>query len=341
MRHIWSGALLCMVLFSAIGCGKKVDITCYPEFYTEDLKCIAVVPFRSATSEANAGTVVSENLSRALMQNNTYRVFSHNDLAALESQRDLMIYAKTGDAASAAAKFRPGGKVQGLLVGTVTTYAHTSNSQMRSDPIQQWDSRAQMFVTTGYRQYQYTRNEATVAVSAALIRVSDGTQIYATPEATGRAWAEGEVPTWDRYECLRRATDEAVAKLVQEFAVTRQQITFYDKDFRLATDCYDNKWNYVDRFDANQAKMYAVLSLPDICDRNKFRITVIREGQRQDLACAEFSWKRGAPRSGQGFEFSPVDIAQKGGGPGNYVAKFYSGPDVICEHPFRIDPAKK
>lgn len=323
---------------AAVGCSKKMTITQYPAFYTESLRSVAVVPFRSATKETNAGLVVSENFSRALMQNNTYQVFNNNDLGAIEGQRDLMIYAETGDASVAASKLRPGGKVQAMLVGTVTTYAKSTSTQRRQDPIQSWDSVNKMWVTTGYRTYDYTRNEGTVAVSAAMIRISDGTQIHATAEAVGREASEGEVPSMDAYECLRRATEKAVRQLVAEFAVTRQTISFADKDFKTASDLYDGKWTYTDRFKASEEKMFVALKLPPSCDRNKFRVTMIRQGQRVDLAEANFVWQRGwSEEAAHGFEFSPKKIVEVGGGPGTFEAKFYNGPEVIAVRSFRIE----
>lgn len=334
LRNVLSLVLLAS-LMTAAGCGTKIKVNQYPQFYSESLRAIAVVPFRSAAKDPNAGTVISENLARAMMQNNTYRVFSHNDLAALMDQQDLMVYASSGDATAAASKLKPGGKVQAMLVGTVTLYDHTSSTQQRQDPQYTYDDKGrQQFA--GYRTYAYTRNEATVAVSAALIRVSDGTQIHATAEAVGRDNCQGEVPARDRFECLRRATAAAVNKMVEEFAVTIKEVGVGSKNFRPAIENYDNQWKWADRFSEQDEKMYLVLTLPPSCDRNVFRIVIVRQDQREELASVEINYERNWADGGKGFEFSPKDLASKHG-PGSYQAKLYHGKTPVIVQKFKIE----
>lgn len=319
----------------AAGCSKPVRIKQYPAFWTPELQTLAVVPFRTACQDQNAGTVVSENFTRALQGNGTYRVMSHGDLGALMDQKDLDIFARGADAAAAAAKFRPLGKVQGLMVGTVTLYNCTSNTQQRSDPQYVYDNQGRA-IPAGNRVYSYTRNEATVAVSAAMIRVKDGTQIHATGEAQGHYYSQGEVPSADQYECLRRATQQAVAQLVDEFAVTDKLVKIGPKNFQVASEYYDGKYTYTNRFGAGDKKMLVVLQLPQACDRNHFRIAIVRENDRKDLAETAVTWDRQWSGRGQAFEFDPSEIAKSGGGPGIYLVKLYAGPDPIVIQKIKI-----
>ncbi len=82
--------------------------------------------------------------------------------------------------------------------------------------------------------------------------------------------------------------------------------------------------------------MYVVLSLPPQCDRNRFRITIIRKDERATIVYQDLVWssKYGA----FGYLFSPKKIVEIAG-PGAFTAKFYSGPEPIMMHDFRIEGA--
>jgi hypothetical protein len=316
-----------------VGCGTKIKIRSYPAFYTPDLKYVAVVPFRSATQNPEAGTVVSENFARELMANNTYQVLSHNDLGALASQEDLMIYAKGGDGSAAASKLKLAGKVQGLLVGTVSTYNSSTRSEPRTDPIPIPDGNGGVKIM--YRSYVLTHNEGNVAVSAAMIRISDGTQIHATASAVGHIVCEGESVAFDRDACLIQATEQAVRKLVQEFAVTIQEITISDKNFQTASDYYDAQWQFTSKFKVGDPKVIVMLQLPQVCDRNSFRIVIVRKDGREELASQDVMYEGAWAQFGKGFEFKIADLIKKGG-PGSFQAKLYQGPVPVLTYSFKI-----
>jgi hypothetical protein len=334
------------VLLAAMlaGCGEKeVIIVNYPVFYNESLKTVAVAPFRNASGVAGAGDVVSDSLASMLVANGTYRVYNRNDLHILQSEQELQIQAGL-DNAKIAAKFRKVAEVQAILVGTINTYAATKRDEPRFEqtPIYQYNAYTKQMYISGYntRQYTLTRNEANVGVSAALIRVSDGTTIYATPAPIhGNFWAQGSPPQYDAFACLNLATTGAVNQLVTTFAVTRQMIKVKEsEDFRTAKDLYDNKWEWQDGFKASVDQAYLVVRLPKVCDRNRFRLVVIRKNQRQEFFAQDIAWKSlGDGFSIIGFTFSPKALTEKAGGPGEFEAKFYSGPEPIMRHTFRVD----
>ena len=83
-------------------------------------------------------------------------------------------------------------------------------------------------------------------------------------------------------------------------------------------------------------KMHVVLKLPDSCHRNRYRITIVRDGMRNDLFLTNLKWDKAKGQRGMGFVFDPREIARKGGGPGKYVAKFYSGPEPKLLAKFKI-----
>lgn len=70
------------------------------------------------------------------------------------------------------------------------------------------------------------------------------------------------------------------------------------------------------------------------CDRNPFKLTIVRKDQRTDLAVQNFRWSK--EHHSFGYLFNPSEIAAKGGGPGDYEVKFYSGPEPVLRRTFRI-----
>jgi len=336
---------LCLTMMVVIaclsGCGeKKVMVTQYPEFYTEDLRSIAVVPFESKTRDSRAGAIVSDVFARELQRNQTYKVFHQSDLKAMMDQQDLEIFAGTGDAAAAASRFRAGGQVQALMVGTVTMYEVSRQEQRRSEPVYGTDRNGRR-VQTGTRSYTVTRIEATVSVSAAMIRVLDGTQIHATGMEVGKAVEEGENIRRDQHECLRVATAQAVGKLVEQFAVVNKNVALGKDAVRLARGGAGGQRIFTDRFSAADRRATLVVSLPVSCDRNAFRWLICRDKGDVDLDGDSFVWTRAAGREGLSWEICPAQIAQDGGGPGSYMVQLLSGNEVVHTRKFKIDKPNK
>jgi len=320
-------------LISAGGCSRKIWIVQYPAFYSSKLKTVAVVPFRNQSTGKNAGNIVSGKLASALAANGAYKVFNRNDLKTLMDESDLQIALGT-DTSDAAGKFRKLTDVQAIVTGAVTTYSATSNNQRRQDPIYATDRRGNSYIQ-GYRTYVYTRNEANVSVTASLIRVRDGTGIYATPApASARVGSEGSPPRKDPYACITEAADVVVGQLLEQLAPIRKQVKVDpSKALRTASELYDNKWAFTDTFEAGDQKMYVVVSLPACCDRNRFRLVIVSKDQRRELARQDIVWSR--EHAGFGYVFSPKDIAA-GAGPGVYEVKLYSGPEPVLRHTFKI-----
>ncbi len=336
-----AGLVVLLGMLAVVGCGeKKIAITNFPSFYDSSLKTIAVVPFRNASGVPNAGNVISDSLAAQLAANGTYKVYNRNDLNVLQNEQDLRTELGL-DNAAIAAKFRAVGNVQAVLVGTVTNYSATTqrDPQFRQDPIYSYNPRTRQSYVSGYRKSQYilTKNEGNVTVTATLIRVSDGSPIYATPvPISDRRFAQGSPPTADMYACRSAAVSVVVSRLVQTFGVTRQTIKVDEsKDFRTASSLYDNKWEFTDKFSAGDTKGYVVVKLPASCDRNRFRITIIRKDTRKDLFVQDIVWT--SKFGGFGYMFNPQAIVQAAGGPGEFEAKFYSGPEPVLRHKFRIE----
>lgn len=334
--------ILAMLLLGAggsllTGCGEKdIVITRYPAFFDREIQSVAVAPFFNASGVQGAGNILSDALAAQLVTNGTYTVFNRNDLAVLRNEQDLRTEMGL-DNEEIASKFRQAGNVDAVLVGTVNTYAATTSVQQRQDPMPLHNP-ATGQVTVMYQTYQITRHEANVSVTARLIRVADGKTLFATPTpAHGNHWAQGQgrPAPLDQMGCLNQAVIKSVNQLVQTFAVTRATIRVKEsEDFRTASELYDNEWTWSDDFKTSDTKAFIVLRLPAICNRNRFRLTIVRKGQRKDLLEKTIVWD--SQYNSFGFPFHPGEVAELGGGPGEYECKFYAGPEPAMRHTFRI-----
>ncbi len=341
----WVGFLLLSSLVFAGGCGKEIRILQYPEFYDpedpeKNIKTIVVVPFRNqaaGAAAAKAGEALAENMAAVLGASNTYKhVYNRNDLSALLDQVDLQTMAGT-DPADLAKVLKKRGKVEAIITGAITSYSSSSTRTSRQVPIWNYNPRTKQIYIAGYRTEVIIRNEGNAAATATLIRVKDGRPIYTSPPVQGRYISRGVSPGADRHGCLRMATNAVVHRLMNHFAVVAKTITVSNDALQTATEYFEGEWDEEDDFRATDDKMYVVLKLPSSCHRNRFRITIAREGFRRHLETVSFRWDRADSAVGKGFMFNPREIARKGGGPGTYVAKFYAGPKPALDVTFEIE----
>jgi hypothetical protein len=327
------------------GCSKEVQIVRFPVYWTDGMEKmrIAVVPFRNQTAVRGAGQAVSDELANTLSAAGTYRgVFNHRDLKALLDQRDVQLALGDADAALARQlRGVPGLDVQAILVGTVTTYDATQDRQQRVQPQKVYDRKGRL-VAVRQRRYVHIRNQATVAATAALIRVGDGTTIHATPApppSANRA-VEGSPPKLSPMACLAAARGDVVTRLASAFCITRAKIKMKPGEDFLTTrqaEPFDGKWEGVEAFPASADEAYVVLRLPDVAERNRFRIGLARRAGQRNLLTTDVVWRRGWGH--RAFRFSPAKLAAEGGGPGEYLAKLYAAADepaLTCA--FRITP---
>ncbi|MHC4294851.1 MAG: hypothetical protein ACYSTL_04635, partial [Planctomycetota bacterium] len=141
-------------------------------------------------------------------------------------------------------------------------------------------------------------------------------------------------------QLLDRSTDAVVEQLLELFAIVPKRIKVDpDKVFRIASGRKDDTWTYEDEFGADDEKMFVVVRLPEIADRNAFRLIVSREGDRESLSEIEFMWD--SSKGEEIIELSPGQLAQKGGGAGDYVAEFKSRGESVMKRKFEIKSAGK
>ena len=338
--RVWAPAVLLLSVL-VTGCSQQIEITQYPAFYNVDdpsrnIKSVAVLPFRNQATgpdAAKAGDTIAEKLATRLMASGTYeQVYNPKDLGALLDQQDLKI-ALGGDPEASAAQFRKIGNVQAILTGAVTSYSGSSHTEMRIKPVTQFNTATGQTIVR-MQPMQVTVSEGVVSASATLLRTSDGSTIHASePPADARYPSESSGPQ----ACLVVASNMVVSKLYQQFAAVRKTVNVRNDAFKTASELYDGKWTYTDTFRASAPKIFVVLRLPDSCDRNRFRITIVRKGTRRSVTLKNIRWKKGNEEYGVGYEFSPREIERKAGGGGAFVAKFYPGPEPKLFAEFNIE----
>ena len=327
------------------GCGTKMWIKQYPEFYRPQLKAVAVLPFVNRTSTPNAGEIVAERLSDALKANGTYNVTAWKELKGPVG--DL----KTGaDAKAAAGWIRTQSNLQAVLIGTVHDFSSASHVvEGYAEPAYPYHGPPYGYYGPygyypgyhsgywgygGYRVYFMTRNEGHVSVEASLIG-ADGAPIHAmTSPARVSIISEGSPPGLTPAACASMAADRAVRELVEQFAVVPKRIKIDPaKALRIAGGREGAQWKFANQFKADDEQMFVVVSLPSVCGQNAFVLDIARKDGSGVLAREEFTWSR--QESSHGYAFSPRRIYAGGGG-GAYVVTFYSDKKPIMKETFRI-----
>ena len=339
--------VFCLLTFllAAGGCGKKIWVSQYPPFYTHELKTILVADFRNATNDPQAGRIMSEKVAAALAANGTYEVLHRSDLKLLANEAELR--AAGGDVEALARLLRKRGRAQAILTGAVTQYGAWQHTEWQQRPIYDRKDKKKRKILR-YEAYLHARNEAAADATARLIRVSDGAVIHATPLGAAKAKVDSETgdegfqaPDLSPQDCLDQAANQSVAKLLEEFAVVRKQISVARDAFRTAAGFRDGKWRGGKEFRPTDEVLLVVIDLPPECDRNHFRISIEVKDTGQEVAGLEFTWLRQwSHKEGKEFPFSPDKIVAAAGGGGEFVAKLYSGAEAVLDTKFKIEPGQ-
>ena len=345
--------LLLVAATLVAGCSEQIEILQYPEFYDPDdpaknIKSIVVLPFRNQTGKStatSAGVAIGEELSGMLGGSGTYQhVYNRSNLKELMNEQDLRI-ALGGDANALANALKKLGRVEAMITGAVTSYDSGTKTETKMVPQTVGYHPKTKMPITRLVPMQVTTNESTVTLTASMIRIRDAETIHPTGPIS-RRYTSGSV---SQAECLRLARSAAVAAAKGHFTVVRKTVTVDSDAFRVARSYYDGQWAEEDEFRPTEDKAYVVLKLPPQCDRNRFRITIVRLDQMTDLFVQKVRWVKASQpvhpggqsvnpgKIGIGFEFSPKKIAEKGGGPGTYMAKFYAGPQPALTVEFDIE----
>lgn len=337
----WVGVMLLSGMLWG-GCEKEIPIWQYPTFWEPgEIESIAVVPFRNTSiQDPEAGNTIADRLAVALAANGTYpKVYNRRDLQALLTEEDLKLLA--GGQGDSAAILKRATGVRAIITGTVSQFDASTHSQQRQEPQYTWDQYGNAHFA-GNRIYTFTRNDAIVTATATMLSTKTGQTIHATYPAQSHMWAQGSPPEMSMDVCLAAAVNVVTSKLLAEFAIVGRIIKVKPHEvFRITTgELYDGKWEDKKNFTTADEKMTVVIKMPPEADRSQFRITVIRANTKKDLFELVFRWSRDAPVTGQVYIFNPSEIAAAGGGPGQYVLKFYAGVEPIMENRFYIHRAR-
>jgi len=333
LEKIVLGLTLATVLTDG-GCSKKIWISQIPPFYDSSLKTIAVTPFRNQTNYRGAGNIMSDRLAAMLRANGTYAIYNRNDHGVLSDERDLQLDLGR-DPEKVEALFAKLANVQAILTGVVSTCSATTHNQRKQEPIKMYNQYTKSWYVAGYKSYVWTRNEANVVATAALLR-RDGSTIYASPTpAQSQTWAEGSPPKHDPNSLLAGATNAAAAKLLQQFAIVRKQVKIDpSKALRIASEYFEGKWDCTDRISKDTREATVVLELPRNCDRNRFDLRIVRKDQREYLATHTLTWD--GSKKWHTWTFDPSKLADDGGGPGTYTIKFFAGQEPAFTKDFQV-----
>jgi len=315
----------------------KIWIYQYPSFYAPRLKRIAVLPFGDRTRARGVGGRISDKVSAILTSNGTYEVYTRQHLRAVLTEQDL---AASGIIdADVAKKIGRVGDVQALVCGICNRYETQTRNETRHNTVPVWGTNAQGHrVITGSRKvpFRWTRHDAFVECQVWVIDGVTGKQIAAV-HSPSSYYAQGSPPKYAAPDLLRMAEEDQVGRIVRAIAVTRRQIELKGDVLKTATGLYDQKWDWQQRIAPGDKRFYVVVALPQVADRNNFKITIVPKGEREVLAETAFAWKKTYGRRGYGFRVKPI-IDKRGFGA--YQAKLYSGPEPIAWYDFQIVEAR-
>ncbi len=338
---IRSAIFLTLLAATVGGCGGgdkgKIWVYRYPDFYSADLKRVAVLPFANRSADFAAGERISGRVSAILTNNGTYEVYTRQNLGDVLAEKDMQDAGIIeGDAAIQIGRLKA---VQALICGVCDRFDVQSRQEIRYNTVPQYGQDIYgNVVITGWVNvpYQWERHDAYVECRIVVVDTETGRQIAAVAEPA-HFWAEGSPPKLAAMDVLRRTEEAQIAHIVQSIAVTRTQIKLKGKVLRTAAGLYDNKWDWKDKFTTDDSNITLVVTLPTEADRNNFRLTIVRKGSRENLFEHAFTWNK--QNAGEGF---PVDMAAiVGGGPGQFEAKLYSGPEPIAWYTFTISRGRE
>jgi len=327
-------SLLLTAVCCFMGCTKTIEISHYPEFYTADLRSVAVLPFDNDTLNVRAGQYLTERLAKSLRANGTYKIADPRQLANRLGAEQLKKLPPS-DKQAAAGLIGNLGDTQAFIIGTVTTftsarYAYTSARYT----YRRWWNRGYGYRWYAYDPYlyypvrYYSHNEGRVRARASLVIISDGSIVSETAVSVGKAvFSDGDPPNMTPDECLVKAARRVVDRLVDRFAVVRRRIKVpLDKALRTADGRDGGKWRLADRFDANSEGIHVVVSLPPECHKNQFRLEVIETGRTEVLIHREFVWSN--RRKEYELVITPRQLGESPAGR-TFVITLYSDPEPI------------
>ena len=338
-----------LAVVTAAGCEKTFPVTVYPEFYSPELKTVAVLPFSNASLEPRAGQFVTERVVSALKENRTYEVLGPAELKARLAAVGVNLPSDPPPGLATDALRRLGG-VQAFVIGRVTAFdaetyrrgavhfaasygygsghhRHRRHGRGYYDP----------YYDYGYYDpiyYYRTYGHAYAAVEVALVSVASGETIYSSAgPISARADYVGDPPVTGE-SLLAEAAASVSREVVNRLAVVPGLVKVDPgRDLRTARRADGGEIEFDDDFDADEEEILVLLRLPPEADRNGFRLTIAAEDADQELAAESFVWSR--KDQVRQFVFSPLELS-RAFGRGEYEVGFQAHDKVIMKRKFRL-----
>ncbi len=317
-RRLWWSVLTMIVLTA--GCGSKVWVIRYPEFYDDKIKTVAVIGFENRTDFEGAGDIVAATLADGLRTNGAYDIISPDELRRRLDDAGVTLATNEEDA-SIAGKLRKLGGIDAFIRGSVPIYSATTKHYGPSASAHGFGPSAKYGFSMGLgdRFYAWYLYSASVAANVKMVRVRGAQVMYQTPRPFYQtATSEGDLPPTPYMGIRVRATGRLVDRLVDQIAPV-QMLVKADHPLRTADTMQDDTYGFTDDFYADDKTLYVVLAMPPEADRNTFHVSITRKGRITELAGADIEWSRQTPV--KHLEFDLNELAEKGGGSGDYEVK--------------------
>jgi hypothetical protein len=336
------------------GCNEvKLEVQRYPVFYDPAIRTVAVLPFDNQTLHPMAGAFLADRLAEQLKANGTYIVISPKELASRMSAGPTTMPAKPTVEQAAEAMRKLGG-VDAFITGTVRQFGadRGTYTEVYDDPWyhggyyggyyggsrRHWGRGGHGYYGDYYGGYypvyrQYSYSQAYVSALATMCRVSDAGVIYSTPSPAAARLTSGGGITLPVDEVLSDAAETVSHDIVATFAIVPRQVKVKKDHVLRPAIRIDGRVKYTTDFKPGDDGLYVEVSLPPEADRNEFRLAVARKNQ-PPIAEQKFTWNRAD--STREFFFALPQIAEAGGGKGDYELRLYGGDKAEIERGIKI-----
>lgn len=319
--------LLMLLALSAVlsaGCGRKLTVRHYPDFYSTDLETLAVRPFESESIRGeDAGRFVTQRVVAALRANGTYTLLTPDEAGA------------AGPDPALEADLVLDGRVRSLDASRDVWLDRGSWGYGYG--YYGWRSYTTGFGMIGHIPvYGYT--ERGHGYAAARIEVRDAAgQVVFGPERFQARTGAGYTYTTEE-ELLDAAARELARLIVDQIAVAPREITI-DPGKALRTAWrHGGTLQYTDDFDSADGTVVVVLALPAGAVGNPFRVVIARGSA--EVASRSIVWPAAQDRLELEFDMatllaSPEEPSPEDGD--RFAARLVYDGQAVLTKDFELD----
>ena len=306
--------LIASVGSAAGGCGQTIVVRQYPSFYTPDLKTLAVVPFDAEGAGYPAGEF-TERLCRGLRINGTYDV--------------LVVRPRPGESVSdLVTRLRRDRRADVVCLGAVRGGAVRTNAEIQKQAVYATDRKGKRYVK-GYNYLTVLTHRAQVSAEVRMLRVADARTLATTSGPLTGQYAVQTTPKGiTPVQTLHKAADALVNGLVERLAITFKPVRIStSKAIRTAVE-RDGQVEATDKIPLAAETLHVLLALPAACTRNRFRVSIVRQGAWEDeLTDAGLVWD--GQENVVRLDFPLRRIVEAGGGAGEYLVRLHTVGSVV------------